>query len=398
MDLLEAAGDPDWKFLEEAKVGLPLGVLKPLPRTANVFERQTKWNLEMEEQEDWVLDRCNYPSAEEHRDHLRQHLEAEVKDGLMEKMSMADFVERYGTNRAIASLAVLVEDPVSGKKRVVHDGTHGVGVNNRIRCVDKVRMPSAREKRALLSEYKTAKEVVISLVGDFEKAHRRFLYAAEERGFLGCRVDETEDVVYVNRVGTFGITSTPYWWGRISAALVRLMHYVVGPYFVEILLYADDLEVMAMRRAGRIGAVLAYATLAMVGAPMKWKKQRGGMMVEWVGINTDYKEFALGLTQRRRDWVVQWIDGLSEKMEVHHKEFAAGLGRLGFAALALPWERPLLGPLYARSRTSGAYEDTMGRPLHLEVDQRQACWRTKHGDRGGGEVAWCIQAEDMDGC
>lgn len=36
-------------------------------------------------------------------------------------------------------------------------------------------------------------------------------------------------------------------------------------------------------------------------------------------------------------------------MEVTDVEFAAGLGRLSFASLALPWERPLLGPLFAWS-------------------------------------------------
>ena len=40
------------------------------------------------------------------------------------------------------------------------------------------------------------------------------------------------------------------------------------------------------------------------------------------------------------------------------REFAAGLGRLGFSALALPWERPFLGPLYSWSAaTRGARGD-----------------------------------------
>lgn len=147
----------DGAFLE-----IPLGVLTPLVRTPAVFERQTKWNLEPDDgQEEWVLDRKNYQSAEEHKEHLRNHLEAEVADGLMEKLTEEEFVRRFGQDRAIASLAVLVEDAVTGKKRVVHDATHGIGGNNRIRCVDKVRMPSAREKRRLLEEYKSEGAVVI---------------------------------------------------------------------------------------------------------------------------------------------------------------------------------------------------------------------------------------------
>lgn len=41
------------------------------------------------------------------------------------------------------------------------------------------------------------------------------------------------------------------------------------------LLYADDLEVVAPGKKGRLGAVLVF--LVMGGrAPFKWKKQRGG--------------------------------------------------------------------------------------------------------------------------
>lgn len=182
--VLECAGDPDYEFLKEAEKGLPLGVLNPLPRTPAVFERQVKWSLEEWTPGGWVLERKNYPSAEEHKDHLRKHLDAEVEEGLMVKMTEEEFTTTYGNNRAVASLAVLVEDVASGKKRVIHDGTHGIGVNNRIRCLDKVRMPGAREKRKLLEDFKEERQVVLSIIGDFEKAHRRFKYKEEEWGFL----------------------------------------------------------------------------------------------------------------------------------------------------------------------------------------------------------------------
>lgn len=208
-ELLKLAGDPDYEFLEEAKVGLPLGVLEELPRTPEVFEEQTKWPLDGEVLEEWALQKANYPSAGEHEQHLRDHLEQEVKEGLVEKMDEKTFEEALGENRAVSALAVLVEDEATGKKRVIHDGTHDVGVNHRIKCRDKVRMPGAREKRKLLEEFAGNKEAVLALVGDFEKAHRRFKYRRSEQGFLACKVRAEDDHVYLNRVGTFGISSTP---------------------------------------------------------------------------------------------------------------------------------------------------------------------------------------------
>ena len=58
-------------------------------------------------------------------------------------------------------LAVIVEDEEKGKKRLIHDATHGVRVNHRIKCRDKLRAPGAREKKAM-----DRKEVPFSIVGD----------------------------------------------------------------------------------------------------------------------------------------------------------------------------------------------------------------------------------------
>ncbi len=146
----------------------------------------------------------------------------------MVRMDEEQFIREFGRNRAIAALAVLVEDENTGKKRIIHDGSHDILVNHRIRCLDKLRMPGGRKKRYLLKKFKKKGDVVFSLIGDFGKAHRRFKYVREECGFLACKVKKEDTVVYVNLVGTFGVTSTPYWWGRLSGSLIRLVHYLSG--------------------------------------------------------------------------------------------------------------------------------------------------------------------------
>ncbi|CAK9111088.1 unnamed protein product [Durusdinium trenchii] len=380
--VLQRAGDPDYDFLEQAKTGLPLGVLNKLPRTPEIFEEQQKWNLEGE---DWglaVWQKSNYISAEEHERFLVEHLEQEVAEGLMVKMSEEDFIRKFGDNRAVAALAVLVEDEITGKRRVIHDGTHGVMVNHKIRRQDKVRMPGPREKRALLEGYEEERAVVLSLVGDFAKAHRRFKYMEEEQGFLACKASTHSKVVYVNQVGTFGIASTPYWWARLSAALMRAVYWILGEAFPnDMLLYADDLEVLAVGRVGRIGGVLAYATMAAFGAPFKWAKQRGGLVTEWIGLTTDYSAYAMGLSQRRTEWLVGWIASLRERKEVSSREFSAGLGRLGFSALALPWEKPLLGPLYAWAAAIQSNRGTMTIPWAIQFILDWISQRLQSGGR-----------------
>ena len=346
-ELLKFGEDADCNFLLQGETGFPVGVLNPLPRTPHAYEEQTSWRLEDEpfmQEEIW---RSNYQSVEEHVQFVRDHFDEECSEGLMEKLTIAEAKERYGDRIAISSLAVLVEENHNGKKRVIHDATHGTKVNNRIRCRDKTRSPSAREKQYLLAYFQKNRCSVFSLVGDISKAHRRFLHAPEERGLLACRILESDQFIYINRVGTFGLACASYWWGRIAGAGIRLTHELLGPTMpVELLLFADDLEALGASAGGRRGITLAFLYMSVLGFPFKWAKQRGGLRVEWIGLYTDYATYKLGLSPKRAQWMHDWVLGLATSGVTTARNFEQGLGRLGFASLALTWERPFLGPLY----------------------------------------------------
>ena len=52
---------------------------------------------------------------------------------------------------------------------------------------------------------------------------------------------QLKETIWVNRVGTFGVGSAGYWWGRAGALLVRLTHYSSPPFLAMSLpLYADN--------------------------------------------------------------------------------------------------------------------------------------------------------------
>ena len=155
--MLEAAGDPDREFLRQAEDGLPVGILDPLPRTPHVFEEQLKWPLENAPWEASLAWVPNYGSVEQRREFAKAKFEEDVEEGRMAKMSLGDFLDHYGIHTAIAALAVIVEDEAKDKKRIIHDATHGVRVNHRIKCRDKLRSPGAREKKHLLREHEEAR-------------------------------------------------------------------------------------------------------------------------------------------------------------------------------------------------------------------------------------------------
>ena len=102
--ILQAADDPDRDFLLQAEVGLPVGILEPLPRTPQVFEKGPPDNTPGEPALAWVP---NYGSTRDHLNFAKAKFDEEIEEGLMEKMSPKTFKNHFGENTAIA---VIVED------------------------------------------------------------------------------------------------------------------------------------------------------------------------------------------------------------------------------------------------------------------------------------------------
>eukprot|EP00435_Cladocopium_sp_Y103_P056563 s1864_g19.t1 len=114
------------------------------------------------------------------------------------------------------------------------------------------------------------------------------------------------------------------------------------------LLFADDLKMMA---AGQDKYDLIWYLLIswiMVGAPFRWPKFRGGVCLEFVGFYMDYCKFEVGLSERRTNWIVQWVQEVQGNQGlVAHRRFVELVGRLVYASQVLTWVKPLLAPLHA---------------------------------------------------
>ena len=68
--------------------------------------------------------------------------------------------------------------------------------------------------------------------------------------------------------------------------------------------------------------------------------------MEWLGMETEYPTYKLGLSPKRATWLVEWLRLLARTGKTEAKAFAQGLGRLGFASIALDcrsWGRYTLG-------------------------------------------------------
>ena len=234
----------------------------------------------------------------------------------------------------------------------------------------------------MLKHYTKHKLVPFSLIADVSKAHRRVKHKQQEHGLLACRASDEDEFVYVNKVGTFGVSSAAYWWTRLFAAVIRASHYLLPPEeSIEALTYADDIEIIAASASERRGATKFLAYLTALGTPFKWEKLRGGTSTDWIGFHTDYVLKQLGLSSKRAEWISSWCDKLVSEMGVRPSEMASGLGRLGYAANALYWEKPFLGPIYAWSSAISQKSSKVRIPWAIAVLLKWISHRLKEGGR-----------------
>ena len=340
--LLKEMVDPDFAIVKTMEGGVTAGILFPLPRTPAVYEEQCRWRLKEDPLIGAELVAENYASIDKHLMAVEVLFRADEKAGLMQEYTNGQFKSTFGNCSAISSLAVLEE---KGKLRVLHDGTHVTKVNHKIKGRDRQRMPGVAELHTILREARSAKVLLFSVLGDFTGAHRTIKILPAEHGYLACRL--SEKTVWCNKVGTFGISSASYWWSRLAGALLRCCQGLLGSSNpLDLLLFADDINLLLDGSKERRSAVFLVFYLVLLGAPLKWTKFRGGFAVDWVGLHIALKEYAVGLSASRAQWVTLWIEGLLTAGKVGTRDMAGGLGRLNFAATALIYEKAFLGILY----------------------------------------------------
>ncbi|CAE7397296.1 unnamed protein product [Symbiodinium sp. CCMP2456] len=272
----------------------------------------------------------------------------EEAEGRMFPLSLAEARQRYpGSSLRVAAQAVIPKPDQDF--RVVHDGTHGVQVNNEIVMKDRLESPGAREVSSIQKLGTVSDEkVLFGLVGDVKKAHRRYLHHPDHWGVLACRSRSDSSVVWLNRTGTFGIASAAYWFARLIGLVGRLTFRILLEAFVFMLIYADDLHLLSGGPERWINLWMALALLCMQGTPFSEKKWRGGLQLDWVGYWIDYGRFKLGISEKRCHWIIRGIEGMEGNgWLVDVRRFHELHGRLGFMSQVLVWIRPFLAPGYA---------------------------------------------------
>ena len=302
-------------------------------------------------------------------------------------------LKEYGSSLEIASTAAIEKKGRTDEVRVLFDGSNGLGLNPGIRVRDQVKYPTAADTKGVMAEAADEGGPHFSLFYDILKAHRRCAVDRSDWGRQACQIKGTaagaaraalekdakikrmvfestgtrqkarlkprvddlsqevlDEPLWLNKVGTFGVASAGYWWGRAGACAIRLTHYAAGHlHAIWAMLYSDDGWLIGRGEHYEFNLLLHFFVLMIVGTPLAWHKVGGGLEVDWIGYYLDVGRFEVGINDARATWARRWLSDKIRERTVALGELREGLGRLQFLAGPLEHLRPFLGPLYAWS-------------------------------------------------
>ena len=273
---LRLIGDPDWRVFYQRRFsftrGINLGIKEPLPRNPAVFERRCKVGKYDDNDGQAPETKNNYKSVRGQEEKLRKQFEEERDLGMMYSITRAAAREKFGDNFVTAALGALAKD--DDRVRVLFDATHGVRSNPAVQQRDQLHTPGARDARAEVAYWHDVGVKPFSLKGDVEKAHRRYLVHEDDHEHQLCTLDDGEDEVWVNRVGTFGFVPAALWFARVQGGVARAALTLVLQCMFFQALYADDYR----WTSGGIDAIpnllLVIFFTVMAGTPLLVEKVR----------------------------------------------------------------------------------------------------------------------------
>ena len=154
--------------------------------------------------------------------------------------------------------------------------------------------------KAKIAEY-TSYQLVSLLV-----PNKRMLIREDERGSLIFRF---QGRLFAYRSAHFGAKTSAWHWGRVSAALLRLLHRVL--YFRHAAwVYVDDFFFLFPCGTASLQFTLSIILLQVIGAPLSWKKLEYDSSIEWNGWSIQPALMTAQLPQFKHEKINALIDAL----------------------------------------------------------------------------------------
>eukprot|EP00439_Symbiodinium_sp_Y106_P035156 s6312_g4.t1 len=171
---LKALGDPDYDILVSGEEcfarGVSVGYDAPLPRAPQIFRPREKFRKLDETEFEPQME--NYASAEMSSEQLEAHFREDERKGMMVATTEGKVRQEFGEGRLLVAAMGALQKP-NGEVRPLHDGTHGIRLNNHIVIEDRLEVPGPPEMIEMAARARDTKEAPLAISADIAQAHRR---------------------------------------------------------------------------------------------------------------------------------------------------------------------------------------------------------------------------------
>ncbi|CAK9061069.1 TPR_REGION domain-containing protein [Durusdinium trenchii] len=350
--------DPDVAVCKVLRRGAPTGVREPIPASGVWPPCSGKWGDEVAEACDLFWCTSNHISAEQEPAKVRALVQKEVDLGYLVHIAggMSAVQQRFPDGSlAIGKLGLVT---CAGKEDRLIGDSRASGASPAARFLERAEVPSLFLFTAALNRFAAwrgvavdPKEWVLFSV-DIKGAHKSIRTAAEDVGFS---VFSLEGEFYAYVVNHFGAAWSAYWWSRLSALLLRTIHFLVRHRHLGAV-YVDDFLFLLPRGAFAMLVVLVLAILQILAVPLSWRKLALGSELTYLGWQLSlHSGFWASLPESKQAKVLRELAWWRlHPRRVPRKKLSQLLGFLLWATQVRLALRAFLAPLFIKLNKPGS--------------------------------------------
>ena len=142
----------------------------------------------------------------------------------------------------------------------------------------------------------------------------------------GLQFIEWNGRLYRYKTCHFGGSWSAWWWSRVAAATMRILHELVGESHAAFV-YVDDYLILTPRSRIDFISALVQVLFSALNVPLSWHKVSSGPQVPFLGFQVDAASATIGLPADKLDKVLSFLD-LRKGNRLAVREIERGRGRL----------------------------------------------------------------------
>ena len=328
--------DPDLALYHFLQQGVPTGVLQPIP-PSHIWPPKSSSTSETADSLHSFTD--NWKGAMDDPNLTWDLISEEIRQGWVKEIpgGLEEAKQRW-TSIAVGKLNVVHSE--GRKPRLVLDSSC-CNVNQKCKLPETMILPTVDDVRASFDMTEIG-ESIMALSLDIQAAHKQVRLAPSDQGLV---MFAFQGRYFHYKVAHFGGKFSAFWWSRVGAFLIRLLHQLLGQGH-KAFIYVDDLLLIAPSTQIAHITWLTTVFLLLLGTPISWKKAQLGFHISWIGWHFNFQFMTVQLLEEKSQKLLRRLKQVITAKRVPPKQLEQLLGMLIWFTAIAKHLRPHLAPIY----------------------------------------------------